>query len=301
MQNSMSIDEITEMLAESTVSKIRKDYRQISHKASPLMKLSQCETQEERRKRALEEQQKRRRDFTDHARNLALYRPSETSSDEDLEDVSTPVETSESQEMMDHEMIQFYNYRNQIMYAECMEDIPNDLEVNWYVVMCPAGKRRLVITSKGKTVSRSRSGHVISVFESVLPAGSSVYKGNKTNDYCILDCIFDETSSTYYILDLIFYWLHSKFAEIDDSASTNTSITPTVTFKPLTIHYCSREQLSTIMSDLGQFGYQPDGLLFFNKKTQYVIGDTPLCGWVALGKIFEVFGDLGVPLLNNEL
>jgi hypothetical protein len=51
------------------------------------------------------------------------------------------------------------------------------------------------------------------------------------------------------------------------------------------------------------FGYEPDGLLFYNKKTQYVLGDTPLCGWVGMAKVFEVFGPLlGIsPNMPTEL
>jgi len=43
----------------------------------------------------------------------------------------------------------------------------------------------------------------MNVFESVLPAGANSYKGNKTTDYCILDCIYDQTKFTYYVLDLM--------------------------------------------------------------------------------------------------
>lgn len=47
------------------------------------------------------------------------------------------------------------------------------------------------------------TGNVMNVFESVLPAGANSYKGNKTTDYCILDCIYDQTTFTYYVLDLM--------------------------------------------------------------------------------------------------
>lgn len=33
------------------------------------------------------------------------------------------------------------------------------------------------------------------------------------------------------------------------------------------------------------------GLVFFNKKTMYVLGSTPLCGWVAMDQIGDVFFD----------
>lgn len=41
------------------------------------------------------------------------------------------------------------------------------------------------------------------VFESNLPAGGSNYKGNKTTDYCILDCVYDQTTFTFYVLDMM--------------------------------------------------------------------------------------------------
>src|ERR1043165_2688293 len=46
-------------------------------------------------------------------------------------------------------------------------------------------------------------GSIMNVFESILPAGANSYKGNKTTDYCILDCIYDQTTFTYYVLDLM--------------------------------------------------------------------------------------------------
>jgi hypothetical protein len=38
------------------------------------------------------------------------------------------------------------------MYAEWLVEIPADLQENWYVVMCPVGKRCLVTTAKGMKV-----------------------------------------------------------------------------------------------------------------------------------------------------
>ncbi|KAG9305022.1 hypothetical protein G9A89_007425 [Geosiphon pyriformis] len=329
MQSSSNIDEITELLAESTVTAKPVNTRQYLYKASPLIRQSKEENQEERRRKALEEQQRRRRDFTDLARNLALFKPIfEEFSDEEVEndDEVDEKKSKEAQDLMDHEIFLPENetreikrktrggkrktkggnpYRNQLMYAECMQGVPNDLEANWYVVMCPVGKRCLVTSAKGMTISRFRSGRIMHLFESNLPGGSSLYNGNKTSDYCILDCVFDENTATYYVLDLMcwkghtvydcdtefrFYWLRTKLSELEPP-SGKTSL---YKFKPLDIHCCGGEELSSLITNPQQFGYEPDGLLFFDKRTQYVIGDTPLCGWVGFDKIPEVFGNIEI-------
>ncbi|CAG8740595.1 2201_t:CDS:2, partial [Acaulospora morrowiae] len=191
-------------------------------------------------------------------------------------------------------------YSNQVMHAEEMCEIPCDLEENWYVVLCPVGKRCLVVSAKGKTICRMRNGFVMNAFESNLPAGSSTYSGNKTTDYCILDCIYDQTTSTYYVLDMMcwkghpiydcdtefrFYWLNAKLAEVD--APTRGILTHL--FTPLTSYPCNHERLKSLILHNDSFGYRPDGLLFFNKKTHYVLGDTPLCGWVEMKKANDVF------------
>ncbi|CAG8615559.1 9175_t:CDS:2 [Funneliformis mosseae] len=330
-----TVDEVTELLSATSVSASTGVFRHKTFKTSPLQLKGKEETQEERRKRALEEQKKRRRDLNTHARNLALFRPAEFSSEEDskTDDESInndiPIEqltkhTKRSLDLDQDDDLQQESftvkkaklkgkfresrrktkgsnpYRNQVMHAEWMHEIPSDLENNWYVVLCPKGKRCLVISAKGKTVSRLRNGNIVNVFESILPAGANSYKGNKTTDYCILDCIYDQTEFTYYVLDLMcwkghpiydcdtefrFYWLNTKFAEVE-RPTINTS---TYTFNPLKAHYCDQEKISFLIKNPHSFGYRPDGLLFFNKHTQYVLGDTPLCGWVGIEKVEEMF------------
>ncbi|RGB32885.1 hypothetical protein C1646_705742 [Rhizophagus diaphanus] len=331
-----TVDEVTELLSATSVSPSTGVFRQKSFKTSPLQLKGKVETQEERRKRALEEQKKRRRDLNTHARNLALFKPENFSSEEepasDDESVNndSPIELTKPLKRsldidQDESLLQESSvvkkvrikgkfreprrkikgsnpYRNQVMHAEWMQEIPSDLEKNWYVVLCPKGKRCLVISAKGKTVSRLRNGNVMNVFESVLPAGANSYKGNKTTDYCILDCIYDQTTFTYYVLDLMcwkghpiydcdtefrFYWLNTKFTEIERS----TANTSTYKFNPLKAHYCDQDKISFLIKNPHSFGYRPDGLLFFNKRTQYVLGDTPLCGWVGIEKVEEMFED----------
>ncbi len=125
----------------------------------------------------------KRRDLNTHARNLALFRPVDFSSEEesksDEESINNdfPIElakpTKRSLEIdQDDDLLQesftvkkaklkgkFREprrktkgpnpYKNQVMHAEWMHEIPSDLEKNWYVVLCPKGKRCLVISAKG--------------------------------------------------------------------------------------------------------------------------------------------------------
>ncbi|CAI2182687.1 2831_t:CDS:2 [Funneliformis geosporum] len=310
-----TVDEVTELLSATSVSASTGVFRHKTFKASPLQLKGKEETQEERRKRALEEQKKRRRDLNTHARNLALFKPADFSSEEEsksddesinndtLIELAKPTKRSLDLDQDDDLLQESFAvkkaklkgkfreprrkikgsnpYRNQVMHAEWIHEIPSDLENNWYVVLCP-------------------KGNIMNVFESILPAGANSYKGNKTTDYCILDCIYDQTKFTYYVLDLMcwkghpiydcdtefrFYWLNSKFAEIERPA-VNTS---TYTFNPLKAHYCDQEKISFLIKNPHSFGYRPDGLLFFNKHTQYVLGDTPLCGWVGIEKVEEMF------------
>lgn len=63
-------------------------------------------------------------------------------------------------------------YRDQIMYAEYLESIPDDFMEEWIMMICPKGKRCMVTSGNGETVARSRGGHVIGRFQSILPNGS---------------------------------------------------------------------------------------------------------------------------------
>jgi snurportin-1 len=58
------------------------------------------------------------------------------------------------------------------MYAEYLESIPDDFMEEWIMMICPKGKRCMVTSGNGETVARSRGGHVIGRFQSILPNGS---------------------------------------------------------------------------------------------------------------------------------
>ncbi|KAI8387991.1 uncharacterized protein BYT42DRAFT_558536 [Radiomyces spectabilis] len=189
-------------------------------------------------------------------------------------------------------------YANQIMYAETMEDIPNDLLENWVVVICPVGKRCMVTSGKGRTVARSRDGRrFMNGFQSVLPSGSPSKR--RSSDVSILDCVYDFKHWTFYVLDMMcwrdysiydcdtdfrHFWLQTKITQ--DEMDTPTSENRFYRFKALAP--VPPSELNQILVGPKQyvqqqgFDYEIDGLLFYHRQTQYINGSTPLVCWVPL-------------------
>eukprot|EP00897_Mesotaenium_endlicherianum_P004247 jgi/Mesen1/3850/ME000207S02868 len=85
-------------------------------------------------------------------------------------------------------------YAQQLMLPEWMLDVPPRLPQDWYVMARPEGKRCLVITSNGTTVSRLRNGRILHRFPSALPNGA------KTRQVA---------AAAHFRL----FWVHSKLAE----------------------------------------------------------------------------------------
>ena len=92
----------------------------------------------------------------------------------------------------------------------------------------PEGKRCLVISSQHTTVSRHRNGSTLHKFSSRLPNGSRASTAGSGDNFCILDCVFHESDSVYYVLDIMcwkgyalydcsaefrIFWVQSKLAE----------------------------------------------------------------------------------------
>ncbi|OZJ01472.1 hypothetical protein BZG36_05498 [Bifiguratus adelaidae] len=195
-------------------------------------------------------------------------------------------------------------YANKIMYAEHLTEVPEDLDINWYIVPCPVGKRCMVISGNGRTIARARSGRVIKIFQSPLPSGSKLYRGGP-NKCCVLDCIFDEQALTFYILDMMawngaefwdcdsefrFNWMQTQLDELPLSTPRNKAASSLhlYQFHPLNFYLAQRDTLQQTL--LTQFHFRLDGFLFYDKRTQYVMGETPLVGWVQLDRLYELFG-----------
>ncbi|XP_059512270.1 snurportin-1 isoform X2 [Myotis daubentonii] len=240
--------------------------------AAPHPRLSQYKSkyssleQSERRQQLLERQKFKRLDYVNHARRLA-------------EDDWTGMESAEEDKKYDEEMDIDTGkklpkrYANQLMLSEWLIDVPSDLGQEWIVVVCPVGKRALIVASRGSTSAYTKSGYCVNKFSSLLPGGN---KRNSTTakDYTILDCIYSEAKQTYYILDVMcwrghpfydcqtdfrFYWMHSKLPE-EEGLGENTKLNPV------------------------------DGLLFYHKQTHYSPGSTPLVGWLRPYMVSDILG-----------
>nr|XP_040129921.1 snurportin-1 isoform X2 [Ictidomys tridecemlineatus] len=267
--------------------------------AAPHPRLSQYKSkyssleQSERRRRLLELQKLKRLDYVNHARRLA-------------EDDWTGVESEEEDKKDDEEMDIDTGkklpkrYANQLMLSEWLIDVPSDLGQEWIVVVCPVGKRALIVASRGSTSAYTKSGYCVNRFSSLLPGGN---RRNSTNakEYTILDCIYSEVNQTYYVLDVMcwrghpfydcqtdfrFYWMHSKLPE-EEGLGEKTTLNP-FKFVGLKNFPCTPESLCKVLSM--DFPFEVDGLLFYHKQTHYSPGSTPLVGWLRPYMVSDVLG-----------
>lgn len=279
--------------------------------AAPHPRLSQYKSkyssleQSERRQQLLERQKFKRLDYVNHARRLA-------------EDDWTGMESEEEDKKGDEEMDIDTGkklpkrYANQLMLSEWLIDVPSDLGQEWIVVVCPVGKRALIVASRGSTSAYTKSGYCVNKFSSLLPGGN---KRNSTTakDYTILDCIYSEAKQTYYILDVMcwrghpfydcqtdfrFYWMHSKLPE-EEGLGENTKLNP-FKFVGLKNFPCTPESLCKVLSM--DFPFEVDGLLFYHKQTHYSPGSTPLVGWLRPYMVSDILGvavPAGCPLTTK--
>lgn len=145
-------------------------------------------------------------------------------------------------------------YRNMLMLSEWMVQVPEKLEQEWLMIVCPVGKRCSVVCCQGQTRCYGRNGfEFMSKFPSLLPGGNSHARGNSSHN-AILDCIFCEKECTFYILDVILwngvsfygcdtdfrmFWLDSHHDDL--LPATSTSARNKFLFKQLIRYSCSRQ------------------------------------------------------------
>nr|XP_003943047.2 snurportin-1 isoform X1 [Saimiri boliviensis boliviensis]XP_010329149.2 snurportin-1 isoform X1 [Saimiri boliviensis boliviensis]XP_010329150.2 snurportin-1 isoform X1 [Saimiri boliviensis boliviensis]XP_039324872.1 snurportin-1 isoform X1 [Saimiri boliviensis boliviensis] len=266
--------------------------------AAPHPRLSQYKSkyssleQSERRQRLLELQKSKRLDYVNHARRLA---------EDDWTGMESEEEDKKDDEEMDIDTVKKLpkRYANQLMLSEWLIDVPSDLGQEWIVVVCPVGKRALIIASRGSTSAYTKSGYCVNRFPSLLPGGNR--RNSTAKDYTILDCIYSEVNQTYYILDVMcwrghpfydcqtdfrFYWIHSKLPE-EEGLREKTKLNP-FKFVGLKNFPCTPESLRDVLSM--DFPFEVDGLLFYHKQTHYSPGSTPLVGWLRPYMVSDVLG-----------
>jgi len=201
-------------------------------------------------------------------------------------------------------------YKNQLMLSEWMVDVPEDLATEWLMVICPVGKRSMVVAARGTSVAYSRSGYCLNCFPSYLPGGNRRVD-NCLGDSTIVDCIFNESTQTYYVLDIMCwrshpvcdseaqfrrYWLQTKLAEEGHRAQEVCRVNP-LKFLPLQHFACDKDTLQKLFAEPWP-QFKVDGLLFFHKKSLYMNRRSPLVLWLKVNMVPDI---LGVPVSQNFL
>lgn len=84
--------------------------------------------------------------------------------------------------------------------------------VHRHVFARPSGKRCLVVSSNGMTISRVRNGSILHRFPSALPNGSKRDISGPASSFSILDCIFHEVTQTnrfiFHLLQASWFWTY---------------------------------------------------------------------------------------------
>jgi snurportin-1 len=257
--------------------------------------------QKKRRDEYLQNLRNKRRDLTQYARALALDTPVPDQPEEqplreeelsmmEVEQPSNPPpsdQTTPSPKPQKPKKNGREKYLDQLMLPEPLVDVPGDLKEKWFAVPVPAGTRCLVISARNTTTSRLGNGTVLNKFASALPSGYPSARG-KVNDYCILDCIFHESSSTYFVLDIMcwktyslyncatdfrFYW---KSTKLDETTAAETGPNNPYKFIPLPYFPCDAAGLRSALLPNPEGQFEKQSVVFYNMETDYTLGLSPL-------------------------
>ncbi|XP_053283836.1 snurportin-1 isoform X1 [Pleuronectes platessa] len=308
------MDDLTKALSASfAVSK------EINSTAAPHPRLAQYKSkhsvleQSERRRRFLELQKSKRLNYVNHARRLADgdWTGADSDGEEDmekLEEGEREIDSNAEEDGMEIERRKLpKHYANQLMLSEWLVDVPSELDTDWLMVVCPVGKRSLIVASKGSTAAYTKSGYCVNRFPSLLPGGNR-HNSAMGKDYTILDCIYSEVDRTYYILDVMcwrghpvydcpclfshqqtefrFFWLQSKVSEtegLSEIAKRNP-----FRFVSLQSTACTAESIQKALAV--EYSFSVDGLLFYHQQTHYTPGSTPLVGWLRPYMVTDILG-----------
>jgi len=324
-------------------------FRKKDYKATSFTKTRE-EKQEERRKRILNEQKQKRNSLVNQARKLIELSirkenedNTESNSDSDS-DFEIPNQDNSSNVISNNDNVSTENnngmeidkkvkkknknknrnknkikkdkksietFKNQLMISEKLMEIPEDFQTNWIAVKIPNGISCLVISYNGKTVSRRNDGSIIETFYSNIPGGNPLSRDSQ--NYSILDCIYDEEIKTYYIRDIMcwkgyptydceaefrFFWMQTKISEIDIRTCNRYN---QYAFIPLPSCYCQPNDLAQFFNIDHQLTSHcqnmvgpikpPSTILFYNKESHYILGSTPLCCHLSIDEAKTLFND----------
>lgn len=260
---------------------------------------------EERRARWLADQKARRHDQFNLARRLAMgatEEPGEEAGIEEPEEMDTASGSPAASELRPASKRKVHKnlYADQLMLSEWMRAVPADIVENWLFTVCPVGKRCLVVSSRGTTAAYRRNGSSLTRFPSSLPGGARHRRGT-SQDYALLDCVFDEVEGVFFVLDMLCwrgvpvidsdvdfrtYWTMTKFQE--DYGEPERSAMNPFRFVPLPRVPCTPHNL--MQAAATAYPYPVDGFLFFHREGHYVTGVSPLVTWLKPEMLPDMFG-----------
>lgn len=269
-------------------------YKKPIKKDNYRLEVDQFDTPQEVRRQQLLEIQKKNRDIAFNAGREILDNIFK-SDDEDEEGME--IEHYDYKPWQKHK--RYKQYANQLMMSEWMLEVPQDLLEKWIMVLCPEGKRTLLVAYKNSTSAYNRRGNRLGKFQSALPGGNSDEHRSRCT---ILDCIWIKEQKTYFVLDVLawsnqsllncdtefrFFWLKSKFQEIEQLQKGGISKN---TFPILLLPriYCD-SNIESVLPSLSALA-PLDGLLFYHRDGLYTRGRTPLVTWLKTFMLPEVLG-----------
>ena len=196
--------------------------------------------------------------------------------------------------------------KGQLMLSEWFDEIPHDFPDSWLTVAVPAGKRSLVVAGSGKTKQYSRGGAFLCQFPSDLPGGNR-HQGEETRGLTtVLDCVYVWHSRTFHVLDVMM-WGDESFYDADTeerfrAISSKLGSVPLLDrcsrmnpypFVPAPVFHSDPISVFTGLSVFHtSFKRNPDGLLCYHRKVQYLPGrkTNPLVLWLKPYMVPELMG-----------
>ncbi|XP_060520160.1 snurportin-1 [Cylas formicarius] len=236
-------------------------------------------SQQERRDQFLKEQKEKRHNCVDKYRDLTQF----FGENDDTETSAEPMEC-ETQVKKRRKPMPFY-----LMKSEWFCYIPDDLADNWVVKFVPEGFRVLVLAKNHRTECYNEKGKMMTL-KTCLPGGGL----DRNNGETVLDCIYSKASKTIFVLDCLrwntmlmldsettfrFYWLKTKFDEnVTYTQSNRGHKLELLNFVPAQTPLIQDEMFRPMVIEGQKVLY--DGVVFYHKESHYVLGETPLVGWL---------------------
>ncbi|KAH9524808.1 hypothetical protein Btru_027918 [Bulinus truncatus] len=191
--------------------------------------------------------------------------------------------------------------KHPVMLSLYMEEAPEQLEQDWYFVVCPMGSRRLLVAANDTTQSYDSKGKPDLKFNSCLPNGGQTYVNNyKYFDLTILDTIFSSELKKFYILDMLhwkhypyydseaefrYFFLKDKYSELKEPLTVSEA-----NEYPIDLLEKVQYSQSNLESALKKFEQKVDGLLFIRKSSPYVCHDSHETFWMKLDQMEKILG-----------